>query len=185
MVVVTSWLWLLLCHACCRGCCVIVVLSWSSWSWSWSHYSHRCVVSTKSRLSRRPSAFWLGVKSQNTTIRHVIGVIECDVLPLVIFIIMSSHYCCVIVVTLSWCRVTSSLSLCRHCRSHHVIAIMSLPSCHCHHVIVITLLLLLLLCHHVIVIVVIALLLLLLLLSCCCCCIHLALLVHMGMLDSE
>jgi len=41
-------------------------------------------VSTKSRLSRRPLAFWPGVKSQNTTIRHVIGVIEHDVLPLVL-----------------------------------------------------------------------------------------------------
>src|SRR6266850_1552183 len=106
VVVVASWLWLLLHHGHHHGCCIVVVLLWSLWSWSWSRCSHHCVVSTKSRLSRRPSAFWPGVESQNTTIRHVIGVIEHDVPPLVIFVVASSHRRHVIIVAV----IVSSLS---------------------------------------------------------------------------
>src|SRR6267142_1397877 len=86
--------------------------------------------------------------------------------------VSSSSHCC------------SVMSHCRHCCVITVIAITSLPSRCCHRVIVIALSLLLLSCCHIVVIVVIA-LLLLLLLSHCCCRVHLALLVHMGMLDGE
>src|SRR6267142_2356163 len=106
VVVVALWLWLLLCYGHHRGCCIIVVLSWSSWSWLWSCRSHCCVVSTKSRLSRRPSVFWPGVESQNTTIRRIIGIIECDIPPLVIFIVTLSHRRHVIVIAV----IVSSLS---------------------------------------------------------------------------
>jgi|SRR6266850_1485225 len=105
MVVVALWLWLLLHHGCHCGCRVVVVLSWLSWSWLWSHHSRRCVVSTKSRLSRRPLVFWPGVESQNATIRCIIGVMKCNVLPLVIFVVASSHHRCVIAVAI----VVSSL----------------------------------------------------------------------------
>src|SRR6267142_1352037 len=90
IVVVVIALWLLLHHGCHCGCRVVVVLSWLSWSWLWSHHSRRCVVSTKSRLSRRPLVFWPGVESQNATIRCIIGVIECDIPPLVIFVVALS-----------------------------------------------------------------------------------------------
>src|SRR6266850_775540 len=115
VVVVALWLWLLLCHGHRYGCCIVVVLLWSSWSWLWSCRSHCCVVSTKSRLSRRPSVFWPGVESQNTTIRRIIGMIECDVPPLVIFVITSSHRHHVIIVALSQCHVTLSPLLCCRC----------------------------------------------------------------------
>src|SRR6267142_218892 len=94
------WLWLLLRHGRRRGCCIVIVLSWLLWSWSWSHRSHCCVVSTKSRLSRRPLACWPGVESQNMTIRCVIGAMKHDIPPLVIFVVTSSHCRRVIVITI-------------------------------------------------------------------------------------
>ena len=163
VVVVALWLWLLLCYGHHRGCCIIVVLSWSSWSWLWSCRSHCCVVSTKSRLSRRPSVFWPGVESQNTTIRRIIGIIECDIPPLVIFIVASSHCHRVIIITLLQCHVTLSPLLCHHCHSHHIIAIALLSSRYCHCVVAVVVVVLSHRCHRchrvVVVVVVVTLLL--------------------------